>query len=124
VTRPCQSREEVPHEGIVAMRFQEVRENVIDAHQSVVAARKAIAVELRLLLSGTGSRNVSVDEELVGWIEDLGPQDRSSHGLTNAEYAYSILLANAPALFEDRYIGIDPDNKEGITFIVQQPTAK
>lgn len=101
------------------MSYDTLRHGINDIRQHLTQTRKEVVGELMRLLPPTAYGSVRVPAELTDLIQDLSECDPAAHELSAAEYAYHLLLANNPHLFETRYVGIDLDDTTGITFIAQ-----
>lgn len=98
--------------------YADLTHAVSDTRQSLRAARRDVAATLKQRVeSATGDTTLS--DELTELIADLAELDPQAHGMSTAEYAYSLLLVYYQELFESRYVGIDMDNREGVTFVIQ-----
>lgn len=101
--------------------YEDLAHAVSDTRQNLRAARRDLASELKRCID-SAQRTVRLPDELTELIEDLAELDPLAHDMSSAEYTYSVLLAHHQELLEQRYIGIDIDGHEGITFVIQ-PTA-
>jgi uncharacterized heparinase superfamily protein len=96
---------------------------ITDTRQNLRAARRDLAGELRRCIDNAGTHTtIRLPDELTSLIADLATLDPQAHDMSTAEYAYAVLLAYHQDLTEQRYIRIDADDRQGVTFVIQGVT--
>lgn len=102
----------------LAMEYDELDHEISDLRQNLRVTRRDTAHKLKQCIDNARGF-VTVSDELTKRVADLSELDPQAHGMSVAEYAYVLILVYHQSMIEQAYVGIDSDNREGITFIIQ-----
>lgn len=100
------------------MEYDELDHGISDLRQNLRTARRDTAYKLKQCIDNARG-HITVPDELTKRVADLSELDPQAHGMSVATYAYGLIVEHYLSMMTEAYVGIDNDNQEGITFIIQ-----